>query len=115
MPTGEPTVPTATPTSGAVHTKDVLAVALREVGLVHMADVAATGYYHDFLSPLATPELQLVADLREAAVRNPGRKEEIKALAARVVNGDFDATKEESDAWAASPEGQETFRGLTRR
>jgi hypothetical protein len=28
------------------------------------------------------------------------------------VNGDFDATKEESDAWAASPEGQETFRQL---
>jgi hypothetical protein len=30
----------------------------------------------------------------------------------RVKDGDFDASKEESDAWAASPDGQETFRQL---
>jgi len=29
-----------------------------------------------------------------------------------VIDGEFDASKEESDAWAASPEGQETFRQL---
>ncbi len=36
----------------------------------------------------------------------------LRQLAQRVLDGEFDATREESDAWAASPEGQETFRQL---
>ena len=43
------------------HTKDYLAQELRAAGLNAMADKAATGYYHDFLSPLALPETQLLA------------------------------------------------------
>jgi hypothetical protein len=65
---------------------------------------ARTGYYHDYLSPLATPVVQLVIDLREV-----GGHED---LIDRVMNGDFDATREESDRWAESEDGQETFRML---
>ncbi len=34
-------------------------------------------------------------------------------FAARVANGEFDATKEESDAWARSPQGQEAAKQLS--
>jgi hypothetical protein len=34
-------------------------------------------------------------------------------FAARVANGEFDATKEESDEWARSPEGQEIAKSLS--
>jgi hypothetical protein len=33
-------------------------------------------------------------------------------LRRRVIDGEFDASGEEGDEWAASPEGQETFRKL---
>ena len=88
------------------HTKDKLAAALFEAGLDDMAAKAAAGWYDDFLSPLATPCLHLVTDLQ--AVGGPVAM----ALAQRVVNGEFDSTREESEAWAASPEGQETMRAL---
>lgn len=91
-----------------MHTKDILAGELIKAGLPEMAAKAAEGWYHDFLSPLATPELQLAADL--AAAGTP----EALALRQRVINGDFDASREESDAWARSPEGQKTFDELRR-
>jgi hypothetical protein len=98
-----------------MHTKDKLADALMSLGLMNMSLKARGGYYHDFLSPLATPELQLCEDLRMAA-RAPGAKaEDIMALRAQVINGDFDASSEESDDWAKSPEGQDAFRQLLRR
>ncbi len=96
------------------HTKDVLAAALREVGLTEMADKAATGYYHDYLSPLDFPELQLVNDLAQASQGNPA-KDLILKLREDVMNGKYDANREESDAWARSPEGQAAFRSLTGR
>jgi hypothetical protein len=89
-----------------MHTKDKLAAALREIGLDEMADKAATGYYHDFLSPLDLPEMQLVLDLHRVGT------EKAMLLRARVIAGDFDASKEESDEWAASEEGQEIFSRL---
>lgn len=92
-----------------MHTKDKLAEALRAAGLAEMSVRAAEGYYHDYLSPLATPELQLVADLEEAGT--PAAME----LRARVVDGEFDATEEEGDEWAASPEGQEAMRAVGRK
>lgn len=88
------------------HTKDLLAAALREAGLDDMADKAAEGYYHDFLSPLATPEMQLAEDL--AAIGTDAAL----ALRERHINGEFDASVEESDVWADSPEGQDAMRGL---
>lgn len=86
-----------------MHTKDILAGELRKAGLPEMAAKAAEGYYHHFLSPLATPCLQLAADL--AGVGSPAAI----ALRNRHFNGEFDATKEESDDWAASPDGRDTF------
>lgn len=92
-----------------MHSKDFLAQELRAAGLTEMADKAATGYYHDYLSPLDLPEMELAADLLDA-----GTEAAIK-LRRRHLAGEFDATKEESDAWAASPEGQQAFGRLLHR
>lgn len=86
-----------------MHTKDILAAELDKAGLQEMAAKAATGWYHDYLSPLATPCLQLAEDL--AAAGTPAAL----ALRARHLNGEFDATTEESDEWTASPDGQAAF------
>lgn len=84
-------------------TADNLAEALAEANApVTMVAKARRGYY-DYRSPLAFPILQLVTDCREAG---------LTIIANRAINGEFDATKEESDAWAASEEGQATFREL---
>lgn len=71
----------------------------------HLVSLAREGHYDDYRSPLALPEIQLVRDALAAGL------EDVAALA---VAGAFDATKAESDAWAASPEGQATFAELTR-
>jgi len=92
-----------------MHTKDKLAAALREIGLDAMADKAATGYWHDFLSPLALPQLDLVIELAKL------RSVKANALAGRVMAGEFDATKEEAHQWAASPEGRRVVREFKRR
>lgn len=96
------------------HSKDLLADELMNLGLMYMSLKARDGYYHDYLSPLATPELQLIEDLMTSARATSWKADAILALRRRVINGDFDATTEESDEWAASPEGQETFRRLTK-
>lgn len=92
-----------------MHTKDILASELTKAGLPEMASKAATGYYHDFLSPLAMPCMQLATDLARA--KTPAAW----ALRARHLNGEFDATKEESDEWAKSPDGKQTFQPLVRQ
>lgn len=89
-----------------MHTKDFLAGELRKAGLDAMADKAVTGYYHDFLSPLDLPEMQLDADLVRAGTPSA------MALRKRHHNGEFDASPEESEAWAQSEEGQEAMRML---
>ena len=91
-----------------MHTKDILAAELRKASLGQMAAKAETGYYHDFLSPLATPCLQLAADLADAGT--PAAL----ALRARHLNGEFDATMEESEEWANGPDGQAAFAKLHR-
>jgi hypothetical protein len=92
-----------------MHTKDILAEELTKAGLTEMAAKAAEGYYHDYLSPLDMPCMQLAVDLMIAGTP--------KALAirARHLDGEFDATPEEGDEWARSPEGQETFASLTKK
>lgn len=99
------------------HTTVKLAKALQEIPGVprEMIQRVVDGYYHDYLSPLTFPEIQLVADLRElefapATPRNS--RPLLRDMRQRVLDGEFDASKEESDAWAASPEGQETFQQL---
>lgn len=68
-----------------------------------MVSLATENHYDDFKSPLAMPETQLHAD----ALAN-----DLPQVAAWVVDGIFDATKAESDEWAASPEGQAVFNEL---
>ncbi|MGE3835887.1 MAG: hypothetical protein AB7H43_14050 [Acidimicrobiia bacterium] len=68
-----------------------------------MVSLARDGHYDDFKSPLAMPETQLHTDARSNG---------LPQVAAWVEQGVFDSTKEESTAWAQSPEGQEVFREL---
>jgi hypothetical protein len=89
-----------------MHTKDFLANELQKIGLTDLSEKARSGYYHDFLSPLDTPELELLNDL--ALVGTP----EAMALRQRAMAGEFDASSEESDEWAKSNEGRETFSEL---
>jgi hypothetical protein len=91
-----------------MHTKDFLAQELRAAGLEEMAEKAARGYYHDFLSPLAMPEMQLDRDL--FAVGTPAAM----ALRRRHHNGEFDASTEESEAWANSADGRKAIGKLIR-
>lgn len=69
----------------------------------HLVSLAREGHYDDYRSPLALPEIQLVRDALAA---------DLEDVAALAVLGAFDATKAESDAWAASPDGQATFTEL---
>jgi hypothetical protein len=89
-----------------MHTKDKLAAELKKAGLHEMVAKAATGYYHDFLSPLDTPCLQLAADLAEAGTP------EAMALRDRHLEGEFDASVEESRKWMNGPEGQAALEEL---
>ena len=89
-----------------MHTKDILAEELDKIGLVKMAEKAREGYYHDFLSPLTAPCFQLAKDL--AQVGTP----EALALRQRHINGEFDATFEESEDWANSEDGKAAFNEL---
>jgi hypothetical protein len=64
---------------------------------------AKSDYYHDFFGELAMPEVELYDFFMATG--------HVK-LAKRVKNGDFDATKEESDEWAKSSEGQSIFKEI---
>lgn len=73
-----------------IPTSEKLAQALHAEGLFDMEKKAREGYYDDYKSPLATPKMQLVADLNRE-----GREK----LAYRAMNGEFDSTKEEAEEW----------------
>jgi hypothetical protein len=68
-----------------------------------LIDEARANSFHDYLSDRTFPEVDLVINLRNLNMND---------FAQRVIDGEFDASKEESDAWAASPEGQEIFQEL---
>ncbi len=56
--------------------------------------IAATidGYYDDYESPLATPIIQLVLDCEHIGGN-------LRSIAIKAKNGEYDGTKEESEAW----------------
>lgn len=89
-----------------MHTKDFLAQELDKANLPEMAAKAREGYYHDYLSPLAMPCVQLAHDLQEAGTP------EADKLRQRHLRGEFDASKEESDAWMESEDGKEAISHL---
>lgn len=85
-------------------TTERLAAALKAAGAPpHMISLARDGYYDDYKSPLAMPETQLLVDAREHGLAE---------IVEGVMKGEWDATKEESDAWVRSPEGQAAVREL---
>lgn len=92
-----------------MHTTDVLAAALRDAGLQEMAERAAEGYYHDYLSPLVMPEKQLVSELTMIGTSAA------LSLCERVKQGDFDPSDDESDAWASSPAGQAAIQAFAKK
>lgn len=89
-----------------MHTKDQLAAALRDAGLFKLADQAARGLYHDFLSPLPLPTMTLMYDLLNSHSDMAG------TLLARVRNGEFDASEDEAEEWGRSDEAQALFKKI---
>jgi hypothetical protein len=82
-------------------TSEKLAEALSLAGAPQdMIARAEAGYYDDYKSPLATPIMALVIHARAAGLHT---------IAEQAKDGEFDAQDWESDEWAQSPEGQETF------
>lgn len=64
---------------------------------------ARRGDFNDYFADSATPIHDLVTELRRLGFPD---------LAQRAIDGEFDGTPEEADAWAKSPEGQAAFRDL---
>jgi hypothetical protein len=77
---------------------------------------ARMGHYDDYFAPAEIADgmeiLRLVRDLRRLA-RAGGDAERLAAVENAAKWGELDATKAESDRWAASKDGQETFAELT--
>lgn len=84
---------------GGVTSTERLVAALEQVRAPKAMIVAArAGCYHDFESESATPIHDLVRDARAAGFH---------AIAQRAIEGEFEATDEESDAWAANQTGED--------
>lgn len=96
-----------------MRTRDKLAAELRKIAAVSsehaatyeaFAKRAETGEFDDYADTYDCPVTQLHRELTAAGFTK---------FAARVAGGEFDATKEESDEWARSPDGQETAKLLS--
>jgi hypothetical protein len=78
-----------------------LVAALKEAGAPSgMIRDAENNQFHDFKSDSATP----IADLIQLA-----RAYSLNDIAQRTIDGEFDATPEEAEEWAASEDGQKAF------
>jgi hypothetical protein len=93
-------------------TSQKLADLLRAAGFEDLAVRAERDEFHDFLSHDPLPDTTLDKELA-AIVRDSRRHPAERLKAADIRNlhwkGAFDASKEESDAWAISPEGQAAY------
>jgi hypothetical protein len=92
---------------------------LDELDLPRMAERARLGHFDDYFAPAEVADgleiLRLHNELLAEAKRpacGAERRGKIKAVAEAVKEGEFDGTKEESDRWAASKDGQDAFREL---
>lgn len=96
-----------------MRTRDKLAAELRQIAgdaspanagkYEAFAKRAETGEFDDYADTYACPITQLYMELSAAGFTK---------FAARVANGEFDATAEESDEWARSPSGQAIAKDL---
>lgn len=89
----------------AAELRKVVAIASPENAIKYeaFAKRADTGEFDDYSDAHVCPITQLYKELHAAG---------FSKFAQRVAEGEFDATKEESDEWTASPEGQEAFQSL---
>ena len=97
-----------------MRTRERLAAELRKVAAIASPDNASkyeafakradTGEFDDYEDTHVCPITKLYTELTAAGFTK---------FAARVANGEFDATKEESDEWARSPSGQEAAKQLS--
>ena len=97
-----------------MRTRDKLAAELRKVAAIASAQNAPkyeafakraeTGEFDDYEYTYLCPVTQLYNEMIAAGFTQ---------FAARVANGEFDATKEESDEWARSPSGQDVAKQLS--
>lgn len=97
-----------------MRTRDKLAAEIRKISAIAPAPNAAryeafakraeTGEFDDYADTYVCPITQLYSELTAAGFTK---------FAARVADGEFDATKEESDEWARSPSGQEAASRLS--
>ena len=97
-------------------TSEHLAQVLHAAGLFKLEEKARRDEYHDFLSEDGLCAITLMNDLGAAADACPDedRKLMIRRIMQRHMEGEFDASMEESEEWAQSPEGREAFNLLTR-
>jgi hypothetical protein len=96
-----------------LRTRDKLAAELRRVAAIALPHNAAkyeafakraeTGEFDDYADTYVCPITRLYSELMAAGFTK---------FAARVANGEFDATKEEGDEWARSPSGQAAAKEL---
>ena len=96
-----------------MRTREKLAAELRKVAAMSaehapkyeaFAKRAETGEFDDYADTYVCPITQLHGELHAAGFTK---------FAARVADGEFDATKEESDEWARSPSGQDAAKHLS--
>lgn len=95
-------------------TRDRLAAELRKIAAMAapenavryeaFAKRAETGEFDDYADTYVCPITQLYSELLAAGFTK---------FAARVANGEFDASKEESDEWARSASGQDAAKQLS--
>jgi hypothetical protein len=90
---------------------------LDRIELHEMAERARLFHFDDYFCPTNVDDgmnlNRLVNELiYQAQSANSEQKKNIGLLIEEVKNGTFDGTKEESDAWAQSEDGQQTFREL---
>ena len=97
-----------------MRTRDKLAAELRKIAgqaspsnaekYEAFAKRAETGEFDDYADTYDCPITQLYSELTAAGLTK---------FASRVAQGEFDATKEESDEWARSPSGQDAAKRLS--
>lgn len=94
-------------------TSEKLARALEDIGLETLAIRARRDEFHDFLTPHDLPQMELLNELDRAlrlkAHGDPVLTNLIRKVRQEVINGDYDASLEESEEWARSKEGREAF------
>ena len=88
-----------------IRTKERLAQLLHAETLFDLERRARAGEFDDFESPSATPIGDLVAALRAAGK---------DGLALRAMEGEWDSSPEEAEAWARSAEGRDASAKLTK-